>query len=134
MTTTPDLANTFDQFESPEERQARWEAAVLAAGREIDRNALRVYMAVADAEQRQLAEDWAKSVSSSDAEIRRLKARIRELEPPVVEAKRNEIRQSYAELIAAAEETKDFEGAFDVQCRLREHEEQWRDEDRPAVS
>lgn len=55
--------------------------------------------------------------------------RIAELERPAVEAKRNEIRQSYAELVAAAEETKDFEGAFDVQCRLRDREEQWACED-----
>lgn len=62
-------------------------------------------------------------------EVRRLRARIAELERPAVEAKRNEIRQSYADLVAAAEETKDFEGAFDVQCRLREREEQWARED-----
>lgn len=63
------------------------------------------------------------------AEIRRLKGRVRELERPAVEAERAEIRSSYAELVAAAEETKDFEGAFDVQCRLREREEQWARED-----
>ncbi|MYW46352.1 hypothetical protein [Streptomyces sp. SID161] len=62
-------------------------------------------------------------------EIRRLRARVAELERPAVEAKRNEIRQSFTDLIAAAEETKDYEGAFDVQCRLREREEQWARED-----
>ena len=56
-------------------------------------------------------------------------ARVRELERPAVEAKRNEIRDSYAELIAAAEEAKDFEGAFDVQCRLRDREDEWARED-----
>jgi hypothetical protein len=67
--------------------------------------------------------------------LKQAEARIAELERPAVEAKRNEIRASYAELIAAAEETKDYEGAFDVQCRLREREEQWAREDaaRPAV-
>lgn len=57
------------------------------------------------------------------------RARLAEYEQPAVEAKRDEIRQSYAELIATAEGTKDFEGAFDVQCRLREREEQWQRED-----
>lgn len=60
-------------------------------------------------------------------------ARVRELERPVVEAERNEIRQSYADLVAAAEETKDYEGAFDVQCRLRDREEQWAREDQGAA-
>jgi hypothetical protein len=78
--TVPDIAATFDQFETPEQRQARWEAAALAAGREVDRNALRAYMAVADAEQQTLADNWASTVASSDAEIRRLKARVAELE------------------------------------------------------
>lgn len=36
------------------DRAARWEAAANAAGREVDRNALAVYMAVADAEQAEL--------------------------------------------------------------------------------
>lgn len=36
---------------APADRAARWEAAAHAAGREVDRNALAVYMAVADAEQ-----------------------------------------------------------------------------------
>ena len=151
------VASSFDQFEAPETRTARWEAAALAAGREVDRNALRAYMAVADAELDALAANWAHSVASTDAEIRRLRAeladqrayeqrlreqhdsdvaelnrlraRVWELERPAVEAKRNEIRESYADLVAAAEETKDFEGAFDVQCRLREREEQWARED-----
>ncbi|MER6183075.1 hypothetical protein [Streptomyces sp. NPDC001652] len=73
------VAATFDQFEPAETRQARWEAAALAAGREVDRNALRVYMAVADAEQLALAKDWARPVASTDAEIRRLR-----VNPPMV--------------------------------------------------
>jgi hypothetical protein len=36
------------------DRAARWEAAAHAAGREVDRNALAAYMAVADAEQAEL--------------------------------------------------------------------------------
>lgn len=127
-----DLAETFDQFETAEERQARWEQAALAAGREVDRNALRVYMAVADAEQLKLAESSAHSVASADAEIRRLKVRIRELERPAVEAQRAEIRSSFVELIAQAEQDRDFQGAYDVQCRLREREEQWAAEDEAA--
>jgi hypothetical protein len=39
---------------APTDRTARWEAAANAAGREVDRNALAVYMAVADAEQTEL--------------------------------------------------------------------------------
>jgi hypothetical protein len=70
------VAATFDQFEPAETRQARWEAAALAAGREVDRNALRAYMAVADAEQQALADDWAKSAAAADDEIRRLRAEL----------------------------------------------------------
>jgi hypothetical protein len=87
MTLTPDVrqqladidratAETFDQHEPAETRQARWEAAALAAGREVDRNALRAYMAVADAEQKALADQWAHSAAASDAEIRRLHAEL----------------------------------------------------------
>ncbi|MFF1301122.1 hypothetical protein [Streptomyces sp. NPDC058296] len=126
---TVQLAATFDQFESAETRQARWETAALATGREVDRNALRAYMAVADAEQLKLAESWASSVASADVEIRRLKARIRDLERPAVEAKRAEIRTSFIELIAQAEQDRDSQGAFDVQCLLREREEAWAAED-----
>ena len=69
------------------------------------------------------------------AEVRRLRTRVAELERPSVEAKRNEIRQSYTDLIVQVEQDRDFEGAFDVQCRLREREEQWKAEDaaRPAA-
>ena len=67
-------ADQFHQFETADERRARWEAAALDAGREIDRNALAAYMAVADAEQKVLADNWAHSVGSTDGEIRRLKA------------------------------------------------------------
>ncbi|MFD5294724.1 hypothetical protein ACFWJU_05905 [Streptomyces mutabilis] len=67
------------------------------------------------------------------AERDQARERVAELERPTVQAKRNEIRQSFTELIAAAEETKDYEGAFDVQCRLREREEQWKREDEEPV-
>ncbi|MFD8488679.1 hypothetical protein [Streptomyces sp. NPDC059712] len=123
------LAETFDQFESPETRQARWENAALAAGREVDRNTLRVYMAVADAELMKAADDWANAMSASAAKVRRLKARVAELERPAVEARRAEIRQSFTELIAQAEQDRDYEGAFEVRCRLRDREEQWARED-----
>jgi hypothetical protein len=128
--------HTPHQFETSDERRTRWEAAALAAGREVDRNALRAYMAVADAEQRALADDWAHSAAAADAEIRRLKARVRELERPAVEAKRREISSSYAETIAMAREDRDFEGAFNLECQLKEREEQWAAEDaaHPAAS
>lgn len=73
---TADLAATFDQFEEPETRRARWEAAALAAGREVDRNALAVYVAVADAEQQVLADSWAAAAAASDAEVLRLKGEL----------------------------------------------------------
>ncbi|MEV7394912.1 hypothetical protein [Streptomyces sp. NPDC091215] len=63
------------------------------------------------------------------AEIRRLRARVTELERPAVEAKRAEIRQSFVELSAQCEQDRDYEGAFNVQCQLREREEQWGAED-----
>ncbi|MEU3656482.1 hypothetical protein AB0E67_27475 [Streptomyces sp. NPDC032161] len=63
------------------------------------------------------------------AEVDRLRARVAELERPAIEAKRNEIRDSFAELAAAARETRDYEGAFNTYCDLREREEQWKRED-----
>lgn len=68
------------------------------------------------------------------AEVRRLRAELAELKRPAVEAKRNEIRSSYAETIAQARDDRDYEGAFALECQLREREEQWRDEDRAAAS
>lgn len=75
-----DLASTFDQEETPEDRQARWENAAWAAGRTVDRNALAVYMAVADAELRKLADHWAERAAAGDGELRQLRARVAELE------------------------------------------------------
>ncbi|GAA2192799.1 hypothetical protein [Streptomyces bangladeshensis] len=63
------------------------------------------------------------------AEVRRLRARVWELERPAVEAKRAEVRDSYLQLAAQCREDRDHEGAFDVDCRLREREEQWARED-----
>lgn len=48
------VADPAGQAPDTEERAARWETAALKAGREVDRNALRVYMAVADDEQAEL--------------------------------------------------------------------------------
>ncbi|MFE9461672.1 hypothetical protein [Streptomyces californicus] len=48
-------------------------------------------------------------------------------------AKRNEIRDSYAETIAMAREDRDHEGAFTLECQLRDREEQWRREDDAAA-
>jgi DNA repair exonuclease SbcCD ATPase subunit len=72
-------------------------------------------------------------VPAMAAEIRRLRAELAELKRPAVEAKRNEIRQSFTDLIAQCEQDRDYEGAFDVQCRLREREEQWKTEDAAAA-
>jgi len=85
-----------------------------------------------DEEKRQLREQnesYRLQLNEMSSENEQLRARVRELERPAIEAKRNEIRQSYAELIATCEETKDYEGAFDVRCRLRDREEQWARED-----
>lgn len=81
------VAASFDATEPPEVRTARWEAAAWAAGRTVDRNALAVYLAVADAEMRALADDWAKRAEASDAEVRSLTARVTELEGPAVYAR-----------------------------------------------
>lgn len=67
------------------------------------------------------------------AEVERQRARIAELERPAVEAERNAIRQSYRELAHQAREDRDFEGAFDVDYRLREREAQWAREDAAAT-
>lgn len=66
------------------------------------------------------------------AERDQARARVAELVQPEIEAMRNKVRDSYAELIAAAKETKDYEGAFEVQCRLADREAQWRREDEAA--
>ncbi|MFE0794685.1 hypothetical protein [Streptomyces mutabilis] len=102
--------------------------AELAAVR-AERDQARARVAALEAERHTTNE----ALSNAAEQLRRDRDRIAELERPTVEAKRAEIRQSYAELIAAAEETKDFEGAFDVQCRLREREEQWKREDKEPV-
>jgi hypothetical protein len=123
------VAATFGHDETPETRAARWEAAAHAAGREVDRNALRVYMAVADAEQQALADSWVRAMTATDDKVRRLTARVAELERPAVEAKRNEIRQSFTEIAAQAEQDGDYEAAANFRLRLREREEQWAAED-----
>jgi hypothetical protein len=68
------------------------------------------------------------------AEVRRLRGRLWELERPSTEAERNALRQSFMELAAQASEDHDHEGAFDLDCQLREREEQWKREDAAAVS
>lgn len=74
------------------------------------------------------------TVARIAAERDEARARIAELERPAVEAKRAEIRQSFVELAAQAEQDRDFEGAFNVQCSLREREAQWAREDKEATS
>lgn len=84
-----------------------------------------------------LALDSARLLNSPEhaARFKQLEARVAELARPAIEAKRTEIRESLIALAAQAEADRDFEGAFNVQCRLREHEELWKREDeeqRPA--
>ena len=63
------------------------------------------------------------------AEVHRLRARLWEHERPATEAERNALRQSFTELVAQASEDGDHEGAFSLECQLREREEQWARED-----
>ncbi|MFG2352630.1 hypothetical protein [Streptomyces sp. NPDC048521] len=72
------------------------------------------------------------TVKAMADEIRRLRARVWELERPAVEKQRDEVRDSYAQLAAQCREDRDHESAFDVECRLREREEQWAREDAAA--
>ncbi|WP_069883466.1 hypothetical protein [Streptomyces luteocolor] len=72
-------------------------------------------------------------LAAVQATSKQLLRRVRELERPMVEAHRNEVRQSFVELLTACEEAKDYEGGFDVQCLLREHEEQWKRDDEGAA-
>lgn len=74
------------------------------------------------------------TVARIAAERDEARARVRELERLTVEAHRGEIRQSYMELANQAREDRDYEGAFDVDCRLREREEQWKRDDEEAAS
>lgn len=76
-----------------------------------------------------LGYQWPEDHPDPQPENGRLNARIAELERPGIEAKRTEIRASFTELISQAEQDGDYEGAFNVRCRLREREEQWRAED-----
>ena len=66
------------------------------------------------------------------AENDRLTARVAELERPEIERKRNEIRASYSELAASAEEQGDHEGAAITCQRLADREAEWAAEDKQA--
>jgi hypothetical protein len=55
--------------------------------------------------------------------------RLVELERPTVEARRNEIRSSYTELISQAEQGRDFEGAATLTLQLSESEAKWAGDD-----
>jgi hypothetical protein len=59
--------------------------------------------------------------------------RVAELERPAVEAHRNEVRSNFTSLIAQAQEDRDHEGAFALECQLRDREEQWKREDEGPV-
>ncbi|QGZ53288.1 hypothetical protein GPZ77_34220 (plasmid) [Streptomyces sp. QHH-9511] len=65
-----------------------------------------------------------------EAEAARLRAQVAEMKRPGVESERQEVRESYYALIGQAREDRDYEGAFNVECDLREREEQWAAEDR----
>jgi hypothetical protein len=65
---TPDVLKT-----PPAARTARWEAAAHAAGREVDRNALAVYMAVADAEQAEMRREHAERLDHIEGALARIR-------------------------------------------------------------
>jgi hypothetical protein len=69
MTNEPPAVSTS----APADRIARWEAAAHAAGREVDRNALAVYMAVADAEQAKLAHEHAERLDHIGGALARIR-------------------------------------------------------------
>ncbi|MFI2620449.1 hypothetical protein [Streptomyces sp. NPDC018584] len=93
------------------------------------RNSAEVASLIAQTVTETLVELGYAELAAVRAERDEARARVRELERPAIEAHRNEIRQSYTELAAAAHETRDYEGAFAVECQLREREEQWKRED-----
>jgi hypothetical protein len=64
--------------------------------------------------------------------IEELAGRIAGRERPEVEAQRNRVRASFTEIIAQAEQDRDYEGAFTLQCQLRDRENEWAREDRSA--
>lgn len=66
------------------------------------------------------------------AERDQARERVAELERPEIESMRNQVRDSYAELITQCEKDRDPESAFEVQCRLDAREAQWRREDEAA--
>lgn len=74
------------------------------------------------------------TVARIAAERDEARARVRELERPAVEAKRNEIRSSYVELISQAEQDRDHEGAAQVTQLLADAEAMWRRNDEEAAS
>lgn len=64
---------------APADRTAHWEAAAHAAGREVDRNALAAYMAVADAEQAHWAAYETRLREQHDLDVAELNRLRREL-------------------------------------------------------
>lgn len=71
----------------------------------------------------------AEALRAKDQRIAELETRVDALERPAIEAKRTEIRSSYTELIAQAEQDRDYEGSFTLQGQLDEREAQWAAED-----
>ncbi|MGW7617464.1 hypothetical protein ACWGLG_16660 [Streptomyces antimycoticus] len=90
--------------ELPDEaRRQRWEAAALAVGREVDRNALRAYMAVADDEQaalRATLEPHVTALAADGQERLKTYAKIFRQLP----------REAAAELVAAMTTDPELEG------------------------
>lgn len=61
-------------------------------------------------------------------------AHVRELERPVIEKRRAEIRSSYVEAASQAEQDRDYEGAANVAQLLADAEAKWQREDEEASS
>ncbi|MFI6854546.1 hypothetical protein [Streptomyces sp. NPDC050416] len=119
-----DQPQPLDDTRLAEIRAARYTLRSLAAA-DCDIDALLAEVERLKAERHTTNE----ALSDAAEALRANRDRIAELERPAVQAKRNEIRSSYAETIAMAREDRDFEGAFNLECQLRDREEQWKRED-----
>jgi hypothetical protein len=72
------------------------------------------------------------ALSDAAEQLRANRDRIAELERPAEERRRAEIRSTYTELIAQAEQDRDYEGSAVVQQQLAEREAVWAREDELA--
>lgn len=106
-----------------EQENARIRLALKSAKR--GRRWLRISLKFAEASR----EGWRRSCIKAERERDEALARVAELEAAAEEKRRTGIRSSYSELIAQAEQDRDYEGAAIVAQRLRDREAVWARED-----